>query len=74
MEVKQHNALPRLPVTSYQDQRKRARFSTTDEPKGFERYQYQQALLRSMSVLGGTGDDGGASPARYLGGGDDQPL
>lgn len=61
-----HNTLPALPETSYATQVQRQRISPHWQPKGFERYQYQKALLDQMSTLGGDfGDQGGANPDRY---------
>jgi hypothetical protein len=54
-----------LKTTGLAEQYRRQRISNDWEPKGFERYQYQRALLRSMSVLGGPDDLEGASPERY---------
>jgi len=63
-----------LPVTSYAQQYRRQRVSDTWEPAGFDRYQYQQALLRSMNVLGGPGGAQGVNPDRYIPGGDNTPA
>lgn len=58
--------LPRMKETTLGEQNARQRISPTWEPNGFDRYQYSQALLREMSVLGGTQESGGCSPERYL--------
>ncbi len=54
-----------LPTSSLARQYARQRISNDWEPNGFKRYQYQRALLREMSVLGGPDDKEMASPERY---------
>lgn len=58
--------LLKLPVCSIVEQYHRQRISDDWEPAGFERYQYQRALLQEMSVLGGPDDQYGGNPDRYL--------
>lgn len=58
-------SLPKLPTCTIAQQYLRQRISDTWEPAGFDRYQYQRALLAEMSVLGGPDDHYGANPDRY---------
>lgn len=57
--------LPDLPVTGVHEQYRRQRISDDWEPNGFQRFAYNQRLLRAMPVLGGPDDNFGANPDRY---------
>ena len=56
-----------LSETSYAAQYQRQRLSEGWQPRGFERYPYQKALLDGMPVLGGPHDllGAGTNPKRY---------
>jgi hypothetical protein len=63
--MNQDNGVKSLPTASYAEQYRRQRISDDWEPKGFERYKYQRALLHEMPVLGGASDGLLAAPERY---------
>lgn len=50
-----------VPETSFARQQQRRLISPNWQPRGFERYGYQKALLDSMDTLSGAG----ANPDRY---------
>jgi len=54
-----------LKTCSSSEQYKRQRGSDTWEPAGFQRFQYQRALVHEMPILGGPNDQYGANPDRY---------
>lgn len=58
-------SLKKMPVTTLGEQYRRQRKDDAWRPRGFERYQYQSALLNEMPVLGGPDDRYGANPDRY---------
>lgn len=52
---------PALPATSFHDQQQRQRLSPDWTPKGLERYQNTYNLVKSMPVLGFSGEPGYAA-------------
>ena len=47
----------KLAATSLAEQYRHQRISDNWEPRGFERWQYQRALLHNMNLLGGINGD-----------------
>ena len=63
--VNPHPDIQKMSTTTLAEQYTRQRISQEWQPKGYARYVQSKKLLDGMSILGGEGDNGGASPERF---------